>query len=48
MEVVIAADASEVARLAADAVAHALVNRPAPVIGLATGSSPLPTYRKPS
>ena len=46
MEVVIAADATEVADLAADAVAHAVRSRPAPVLGLATGSSPLPTYRE--
>ncbi len=46
MEVVIAHDATEVARLAADAVAQAVLNRPAPVIGLATGSSPLPTYQE--
>lgn len=45
MEVVIVRDADAVARLAADAVAAALRARPAPVIGLATGSSPLPTYR---
>jgi glucosamine-6-phosphate deaminase len=45
VEVVIAEDEDAVARLAADAVAAAL-RRPAPVIGLATGSSPLPTYRE--
>ena len=30
----------------ADAVAYAVLDRPAPVIGLATGSSPLPTYQE--
>jgi glucosamine-6-phosphate deaminase len=44
VEVVIVPDATAVARLAADAVAAALRSRPAPVIGLATGASPLPTY----
>lgn len=43
MEVVIRPDAGAVARLAADVVAVVL-RGPAPVLGLATGSSPLGTY----
>lgn len=46
MEVVIAHDSTEVARFAAGAIENAVLDRPAPVIGLATGSSPLPTYRE--
>ena len=44
MEVVILPDASAVARLAADAVESELRGRPLPVLGLATGSSPLGLY----
>lgn len=43
MEVVITAEA---ARLAADAVEALVRARPAAVLGLATGSSPLPAYRE--
>lgn len=45
MEVVIVPDDASAAAIVAEAVAAALVQRPAPVLGLATGSSPLPTYR---
>ncbi len=45
MEVVIVADAAAVATIAADVVAEVLTTRPAPVLGLATGSSPLGAYR---
>ena len=45
MEVVIAADADGVAQLAADVVSEVLAG-PTPVIGLATGSSPLGSYRE--
>lgn len=44
MEVVILRDAGAVARLAADAVEAVIRGRPSPVLGLATGSSPLGTY----
>jgi glucosamine-6-phosphate deaminase len=44
MEVVILPDAGAVARLSADAVESVLRGRPSPVLGLATGSSPLGTY----
>lgn len=44
MEVVILRDAAAVARLAADAVEAVLRRAARPVIGLATGSSPLATY----
>ncbi|WP_199422402.1 glucosamine-6-phosphate deaminase [Actinotalea solisilvae] len=43
MEVVVT-EAAGAARLAADAVERALTSRPAPVLGLATGSSPLGVY----
>ncbi len=43
MEVVIV-DGAQVALLAADAVEQVLRTRERPVVGLATGSSPLPTY----
>jgi glucosamine-6-phosphate deaminase len=45
MEVVITGDAEAAARLVADCVAHVLTTQSAPVIGLATGSSPLAAYR---
>ena len=45
MEVVIVPDALGAAAIVAEAVAAALDQRAAPVLGLATGSSPLPTYR---
>ena len=45
MEVVIAGSADEVARLAAGIVARVVRASEQPVIGLATGSSPLSTYR---
>lgn len=46
MEVVIVADVSEIARLVADAVQDVVARKPAAVLGLATGSSPLPSYRE--
>jgi glucosamine-6-phosphate deaminase len=45
MEVVITADAEAAARLVAECVGHVLTMQSAPVIGLATGSSPLAAYR---
>ena len=45
MEVVIARSAEEVARLAAGIIARVVSTKDRPVIGLATGSSPLGTYR---
>lgn len=44
MEVVPLATADEVGRLAADAVERLVRERPEAVLGLATGSSPLPAY----
>jgi glucosamine-6-phosphate deaminase len=44
VEVVIVPTAAEAAVLAADVVARAVRSRPAPVIGLATGSTPLAAY----
>ena len=44
MEVVILDDAAEVARVAADVVEAVLRGRASPVLGLATGSSPVPLY----
>jgi glucosamine-6-phosphate deaminase len=44
MEVVVLPDAGAVARLAADAVERVLRTEPVPVLGLATGSTPLPLY----
>jgi glucosamine-6-phosphate deaminase len=44
MEVVVLPDADAVGRLAADAVEAVLRTRERPVLGLATGSSPLATY----
>ena len=44
MEVVVLADPAAVAAAAADAVAELLGRHPAPVLGLATGSSPVLTY----
>ncbi len=46
MEVVILPGEADVARLAADAVVHLLRHKPASVLGLATGSSPLRTYQE--
>lgn len=45
MEVVITATPDEAALRAADAIEHLLRTSTRPVLGLATGSSPLPTYR---
>lgn len=45
MEVVIVADPASAAEVVADVIRAALDDAPAPVIGLATGSSPLTTYR---
>lgn len=44
MEIVIARDDAQVGELAADAVVAALHRAPHPVLGVATGSSPLSTY----
>jgi glucosamine-6-phosphate deaminase len=44
VEVVILPDAEAVGRVAAGAVAVVLCSRPHPVLGLATGSSPVPVY----
>jgi glucosamine-6-phosphate deaminase len=44
MEIIIRADPQSVARTSAALVASAVHNRPNPVLGLATGSSPLGTY----
>jgi glucosamine-6-phosphate deaminase len=44
MEVIICRDVEEIGGLAADAVAALLARKPAAVIGLATGSSPLAIY----
>ncbi|MGH9212159.1 MAG: glucosamine-6-phosphate deaminase [Acidimicrobiales bacterium] len=46
MEVVIVADRDEAGRLVAGAVAALVACRPAPVLGLATGGSPLSVYRE--
>lgn len=46
MEIVIAASPEKVARIVADAVGRLLTSVRRPVLGLATGSSPLPTYRE--
>jgi glucosamine-6-phosphate deaminase len=46
MEVVIAPSADDVAELAADIIARVVTSLGAPVIGLATGSSPLATYQR--
>jgi glucosamine-6-phosphate deaminase len=44
MEVVILPSAADVARLVADTIQELLRAKPAAVLGLATGSSPVPTY----
>ena len=44
MEIIIVPDATTAGELAADAVTALLVERPDAVLGLATGSSPLPVY----
>ncbi|MDT5187504.1 MAG: glucosamine-6-phosphate deaminase [Mycobacterium sp.] len=44
MEVVILADAKDIGVVAADAIAALVDRKPATVLGLATGSSPLPIY----
>jgi glucosamine-6-phosphate deaminase len=46
MEVVITRSPGEVAELAAGIIRRTLEERVEPVIGLATGSSPIPTYRR--
>lgn len=46
MEIVIAPTPDAVAVIAADAVARVVAGASHPVLGLATGSSPLPTYRE--
>ena len=46
MEVVPLGSADEVAVLAADTIEAMIRARPAPVLGVATGSSPVPTYRE--
>jgi glucosamine-6-phosphate deaminase len=45
VEVVITRDAQAAAELVADCIAHVLTTRTSPVLGLATGSSPLAAYR---
>lgn len=44
MEVVVCRDADEVGRVAGARIAHLVGQRPDPVLGVATGSSPLATY----
>ena len=44
MEVVILKDAGEIGAVAADAIEALLKRKPDAVLGLATGSSPLPIY----
>lgn len=46
MEVIILPDAEAVGRQAARVVARIMRERPRPVLGLATGSTPLPLYRE--
>lgn len=46
MEVVITADPTAAAEIAADAICRLLSTAESPVLGLATGSSPLPIYRE--
>jgi glucosamine-6-phosphate deaminase len=46
MEIVTLRSAAEVGRLAADAIEALVHSRPEAVLGLATGSTPLPTYRE--
>ncbi|MBX6388533.1 MAG: glucosamine-6-phosphate deaminase [Frankia sp.] len=46
MEVVLLADARQVARLAADTIEATVAAKPQAVLGLATGSTPLPTYQE--
>jgi glucosamine-6-phosphate deaminase len=46
MEVVIAADAEAAAEVVAGVIGRVLATRPAPVLGLATGSSPLAAYAR--
>src|SRR5580765_298906 len=44
MEVIIKQDAEEIAGVVADAIGSLLTSKPNPVLGLATGSSPLAIY----
>ena len=44
--IIVAKDPAEVGRLAADIFQHVIATKPACVIGLATGSTPLPLYRE--
>ncbi len=46
MEIVIVADADVAAEVAAGAIERLVTEHPNPVLGLATGSSPLPTYQR--
>jgi glucosamine-6-phosphate deaminase len=46
MEVVIVPTAADAGALVADVIEHVLASRPSPVLGLATGSSPLGAYRE--
>ncbi len=46
MEIVIAPSPEEAAQIVADAIGRLLTSVRRPVLGLATGSSPLPTYRE--
>jgi glucosamine-6-phosphate deaminase len=45
MEIVIVSSAEEAAHIAADAIQRVVETSERPVLGLATGSSPLPTYK---
>lgn len=45
MEIVILPDSAEIGRLAADVIESLLARKPHAVLGLATGSSPLPVYQ---
>ncbi len=46
MEIVITEGSQQAAEVAADAICRLMADRANPVLGLATGSSPLPTYRE--
>ncbi len=46
MEIVVAESPEHVAQIAADAICRLIDENPKAVLGLATGSSPLPTYRE--
>lgn len=46
MEVIVCSDAGDVGRIAAERIAQAVKSLPTPVIGVATGSSPLKVYEE--